>query len=1573
MTSESKRSRARVLGRVVGFVVALTAVFVVALGIAVVVHLGLPASRRVVTAQLNGLMKEAFAGELWIEHIGGLGLRGIDRARIRVRDPEGVLVIRADGVQVGLRALEAIQSALRTKEPLVIALPSISIADGEVNLDPDASGELRIVRAFEPRTPAEPKKLEDYTTREPVRPIHVVAPSIRLAHVWVHGAPPDTPLIDADLSEVHGSSYVEPTAEPWSADPRVLASPPVVRIEISRARLVARALPRGLDPKGNLAGTLAVPAPNGHGIELRSTFDGELGGVASTVEFRMNDRHVDARVDANDPAGARRRAFVSEAAVREPLSFHAEADGDLPYIEGQAKLMLGEATLDANAVVEASTTTRVKGAVTARNVDASALVAAAPPTLLGFDAHANVTIEGNVLRGEGALETLPGIIDEQAVPRASVRASFTDGAAHLRAWTTDATIPTEIVIDVSRREDRESGQLVVAHARTRVPDLRRVPKLGKSVGGSAAAEASARLLFPEGAIEDARVSIALGNVDGSLQRDRGRRLSLGTLDATARVRGTFDEPAIDAVVAGSNLVFGKVQLASMAARGRIALADDRIDIVSPMLEAVRDATHRVSASARVVHIDKSALRVHEARILGLGAPILVDLTRDRRGIRGRVDAPRIDLPVAACLAGETEVSHGTLGIRGEGVLDRGVLKAKAHAELQGLITRSGSVDGARALVDAAVDGPELSLALNAVIGTVGTIDLRTEAVTLGGRIDDIDGWRRADGGVRLSAEMDMARVLALVPAGTLPLVDLNGTLSIRGRFGRDFAEAAPEVQIHAHTRDLVAAGRARTPEYVQGIEVEAPPVWRSSGVDIGVDLRTDGPSGLFSASVRATDRSGLVGAFDAKARLPYAAMIADQSKIRELVLDAPMTARMILPPRRIDQVPLLGGLRDLQGAVDGQLDASGSLRDPRVQFVAHTHGARSTSMPPDIEADADLTVDYDGRAAHLVAKVSSRGAPLLDVASHVEIRARDVITASGGSGSLRTPLPWRASARARLASFPLESVPQLVDRRIRGRVSGELLLDGLHENARGSGSIDLSGLSVGNARYPRGRFTVEALAGILDAKVHLEQPDGFLDASAKGKLGWGAETFPRLDTQEPIVASVVARGFRAAAIQPFVEDLLPALDGRIDADATASIGAGAPGAVLRGHVTFRDGTVQVAALGEELRTVRASATFSPDGRIHVTDVSARGTQGELFADGDVKLAGARIAEATANLRIPQRRPLSVVIEGEPVGALSGNLRVTARSTDENTTSVVVEVPRLEAELPLVTKGSVQSLDEKRNIRVGVYRDQHRFVRLPLSKEDLEPPRKETGGERIEVDMHLGRITLTRGNQLRVDLTGNPNVTFEGGETSLVGQVRVEGGWVEVQGRRFEIEKGLITFGGESPPNPIVVATAGWTAGDGSRVFADFAGPVETGKVTLHSEPPRPNSEILSLILFGTADVVSAQPVAGRRPDGTTRAAFGLGGAFVAQGLTAALDELAGIRATARIETTRANNPRPEVEVQLSPKVSLGFAHVIGTPPITEPDKNLASIEYRFHRNWSLETTFGDRGTALLDAIWQKRY
>jgi hypothetical protein len=48
--------------------------------------------------------------------------------------------------------------------------------------------------------------------------------------------------------------------------------------------------------------------------------------------------------------------------------------------------------------------------------------------------------------------------------------------------------------------------------------------------------------------------------------------------------------------------------------------------------------------------------------------------------------------------------------------------------------------------------------------------------------------------------------------------------------------------------------------------------------------------------------------------------------------------------------------------------------------------------------------------------------------------------------------------------------------------------------------------------------------------------------------------------------------------------------------------------------------------------------------------------------------------------------------------------------------------------------------------------------------------------------------------------------------------------------------------------------------------------------------------------------------------------------------------------------------------------------VLGAPtPGTNADTTLVTLNWRFLRKWSLETTFGNKGTSILDLVWQHRY
>ncbi|MBN9160928.1 MAG: hypothetical protein BGO98_02095 [Myxococcales bacterium 68-20] len=1546
MTSKLERNRARRVLGVIGSVVGVSVMFVAASACAAVVHLDLPAARRLVATQVNGILETNLAGTVQIDHIAALGLGGACGVRARVYDPEGVQVIHVDGVCVRIRALEAARSALFGKGPIAIDVPSASVGNVDVNLDADRTGNLRIANAFAAKKPPTPKKPNE----PPGRGVRVEAPVVRLDHAWVHGTPPGAPLVDADLSGLEARAYVDPS---------------VTRAELDRVHLVTRSLPRGADPRGTIGGKLAIPAPNGQGMDVQAVFEGRIAGVRATLEARMNDRRIDARFDAHDPTGGQMSSIVDGIAIRDPISLHVEAHGDLPRVETQAKLLLGKARLDASAIVVAGASTEINGSVSARNVDVSAVSRGAPETNVGLDARAALVFDDGGIRGEASFHTLPGTIDRQAIPRVEARGKFEGKAAQVRARIHDKAMPTEVAVNLAPREGAPDAQVLTAAVRSRIPDLRRVPKIGTRVGGSAAVDASARMLLPENVIDSAEVTVVLTRV-------KDEQLSVGRLEAKARAQGTIDRPVIDAEVHARQLLTETLPLASLdaRARARVETIEKAITIRDARVDAARSADEKISASARLVRIHGPSLRVEGAEVCGVGDPIRVELSKDAREVRASIDAPRIDVPLAARIAGKNEplgIRSGTLAVRGEATLRGGVAKGKVHAELRDLAMREAKRAGA--VIDASIDDREVALDIGANVGDSGVLRVHAERLVIDGRVDDPRSWKRAAGRVHLDGAVDMERAAPLLPAKVLPVADVRGLLTVQGSVSRDAPDAAPEVQLHAHTNGLVVAGPPGPTKKVGGIEVTGPPRWRSTDLDFGLDVRNDGTSGLTSVAFRATDRHGAVVALDAKTILPYAEIAAEPARARDRATTAPINATLVIPPRQLDRLPSILGVNDVQGAIEAELVASGTLLEPTVRLVARTRGVRSPALPPDARADADVIVDYDGRIADLSANVRARGEALLDVRARVEARARDVVVGNGA-------LPWNASGHLRLASFPLQTVPQLAERQIRGNVSGELTLAGLHADAHVEGRLDLDGFAVGKAQYTKGFLSFDAGRGKLAAKVRLEQNDGFLDATLANGLVWGAEVTPKLDAEQPLEAKLQAKSFRAAAIQPFVQSAVPMLDGRIDANATARIVPGQRGAAIDGDVKFHHGIVQIAALGDELRGVRASVALTRDGTVRVTDVYAKGTQGELHADAQAKLDGMRVAHATANIGIPQKSPLSIALQGQPFGQVSGAIKVEAsQSPDGKETSVTVDVPKMNFELPQVMKSGVQSLEQRENIRVGVYRGRNRFVELPLEKavptgaEDLQGD-----ATRLDVDVRLGRITIDRGNQLTVHLTGNPKVSIEGGESKLDGRIRIDGGWVDVQGKKFEIEKGTVTFTGESPPNPVVVATAAWTAADGSRIFADFVGPVKTGKVNLRSEPPRPNSEILALVLFGTADGANPRPAQpGTKADGTTKTAVGLGGGFVAQGLTEALDDLAGIQATARIDTTRSNNPRPEVDVQLSPRVSIGYAHVIGTPPITAPDKNLANIEYRFHRNWSLETTFGDRGTALLDAIWQKRY
>lgn len=1540
MPPRAKRSRARRVLGVIGAVVGTTVTFVTATAAAAVVHLDVPVTRRLVATQVTELLHTQLAGDVAVERIGGLGLRGVEGVRVRVKDPEGMQVLYVDGVRVRLRTIEAARSFLFGKGDIVVPVDAVSIDAVDAAIDRDAAGNLRIANAFKARTPTPPKP-----TDPNARGVRVDAPNVGLAHAWIHGGSPGAPPVDADLNDLAAHAHYDAK---------------LTKADLDHVDLVTRGLPRGVDPRGRIAGHFAMPSATGKDMGLEATFDGAIAGIPTSARARMDGQEIDAVVDGHDAGGRGMRATFGEVGIQEEVTLHAEAHGELPKIAAKAHVGLGRATVDLDGAADVSDGTKAEATVAARHVDLHAIVPSAPVSDVGLRTHGEVAIaKSGEMNGAITLETLPGKAAGEALPILKAQGRFTKDTAHATGRVLDPRATADFEVNLTTSSSGE--RIVAGEVRADVPDFGRMPKVGATMKGHANVVAQATANLATKRLEAKAHVVGGGLAYGAQTVDNA------TVLATAQ--GTIDRPVVDVGVHAGGIASGEQKIGVAEVRGRIepgavtTIRDAHVDVVKE--------GYTVGVTAKRVQVGGPRIAVEGAVVTGIGDPVQADFSRDPNVIHVKVDAPFVDLHRVAFIAGKpAAVRSGRLAMNGDVALRRDGAKGELHASVDSF--SSAKLDGGTMNVDAAFDGKKIKLGMKAELGEAGRLDVAAEDVVIGGSPVDPAAWKRARGRVKFGATVDAAKITTLLPPEQLPVSELNGLFVVAGTLRRDSADVPPEMSLHAHTRGLVIAGKGKPEpphdpthkELVAGV-----PPWRSEGVDVSFDARVDATSGYGELALHAVDKRGTVIALDAKSDLPYQQIVADPSKAKALLESAPVRAKLVVPKRAFADLPQLLGTRSLPGTIEAELDVGGTALDPRVDLVAHARGVRSPALPKTMSSDADVVFAYDGQKGDLVAKVVTEKHEALELAAHVDVRSRDVLEPTG------EPLAWGGSAKAKLASFPLDTVGPLADRHIRGRVSGEMAIDDLHKDAKLHLQLGLDQLGIGRAVYKSGNIVVDARDGTVDAKVRLEQTDGYADLTAKTGIVWGDKLAPAMDPNANLEARLDAKGFRAAAIRPFVESALNELDGRIDANATVKVGPGFKDPTMEGKVVFHDGSVQLAALGEEFRSARASVTFQPGGVIKIDDVYMRGADGEVTAAAVVRTRGLALATADANVRIPTRHPIDVAMQGQPVGAVSGDIKIAAKASEDGKhLDVTVDVPTMAVALPQKLKSGVQELGEKENIRVGTFRDHEKFVKLPLDKDDTEPPpAAKPVGTVIDVDVHLGEVTIVQGNQARVVVGGNPHLHVTN-TTQVSGQIQVKEAKIDVQGKQFEIEKGTITFQPDDPSNPIIVATATWAAEDGTRVYADFVGPVKTGKVNLRSDPPRPKNEILAIILFGTADGANASPPPpGRAPDGTTRAATSLGGGFAAQGLTEALDDLTGIQATARIDTTRSSNPAPEIEVQVARRISLAFEHILGTPPLSEPDTNLAIVDWRFTSNWSLETTLGDRGKVQADAVWTKRY
>ena len=292
----------------------------------------------------------------------------------------------------------------------------------------------------------------------------------------------------------------------------------------------------------------------------------------------------------------------------------------------------------------------------------------------------------------------------------------------------------------------------------------------------------------------------------------------------------------------------------------------------------------------------------------------------------------------------------------------------------------------------------------------------------------------------------------------------------------------------------------------------------------------------------------------------------------------------------------------------------------------------------------------------------------------------------------------------------------------------------------------------------------------------------------------------------------------------------------LDISGPVAVGADARGSLanpqIRGSVRTEGARIESPVTGTVIENVKASGRFGGSRLVvdSFTGTTKRG--GSVTGRGAFDLAAAR--GYAMNLQVQARSallidrddlkaqvtgPVSIRSDGSG-GTISGDLDLVSGSFRLGSATAAAQVPRL------------------------AVREVGRDI-------DDVPVRRAAAPWRLDLDVEgPGGLTVTG---LGITSEWGADLKIGGSATAprVSGEANLVRGSYDFAGRRFDLERGVIRFQGESPPNPILdIVAEGGVRGLNATIRVTGRG--QRPEIAFTSTPALPQDELLSRLLFGTS-------------------------------------------------------------------------------------------------------------------------
>jgi len=1509
--------------------------------------------RSFVVARVNGALNDTFKGRLVIHGIGDVGLSGVSGADAQVFDPAGHRVLDIHGFGARLSVPTLIWAALTEKsKPLTIRITEANLRHVEAVLIDNGSGVPTLADAFLPKTPSPPSSGPGTV---------VIIDRAVIDHVWAHGTLAGTPALDVELRNALSTLRTDDKA---------------TAIAFKKVSLIARGLPQGVDPVGDLQASLDIPAASDKPLGARAHYRGTAAQTPIALDATFLDSKLNATLEAREIPAAVIKKQVPGLELRSPATLSASAEGKLPELSGAFALATGGSKIDGDFSLVLADDLTAKTNVHAHDLDLAEFTSSAPASKLDFTLHAGLLApKVGPLSGSFELATQPSLVAAQSLPATTVNGTFSsDSAAQRNRVEAHAEIAepgAQTSVDVTLTQGKQT--LVEFRSRTTLNDAPRLRRLASLSSGKGRLDTQGSYRLEDQRI-DAKVHAELRDLkqaDNQVARaDLSAVLGGALPHPTANVNLTLSQ----AILAGQHISRASLEsrgsLSQLAVNGEVAttaperrvrlsasLSNDRGLVVDHPSVQFRQGDTNLGLTAENVQIVDGRTKVSGLRLEGAGK---ADVSLVYGSRLESLYAQTYDLDLARLwrLADE------------HAVLKAGTLTASVNYERRGSDVHARLAAHSRDLTFDRIAGGSLSAEFELErdhLSGVAQADLK-QLGHLAFDFRDLRGvdLERADptritGKAAIEGQVRLKDLMQLIPPGVeLPFERALGTIKYDVAVERQrVSTGLPTFHVHVATNRLQLAGkRTTTTTITTKAEARDTAPLAIKGIDVDLDL-SHAETGETELAASLSDAQGrlLALSVEGKATPRLATVVQELSAQWRQI---PLRAKLSVPARDLQQLPVEVRPAALKGVASADFSYEGTFSAPKLELSGKVLQFQQTDEKGQ-KLDLALQGDYKGTRGTV--SLSARAADGRDVAkADVDFDAaiNDWLNHVGGQAPALD-----ANAHLTFDAFPIGLVPEARMRQVEGALSGKIELEHFGKDAAVDVKLDVQSLKLASSELGRIRAEATARNGKADAKLSVEGTRGTTTAEAHSGLDWGARLAPAV--RMPADAQLRAKELRLAAFAPLLTSVLGDLDGRLNGDLNAHFRGGAP--ELDGHVDLSDGLVQLAAVGQRFDQIKARLSLEP-GKAKLEELTARATTGRLKVTGEARFEGLDLTGADAHVRIAKSEKVSLSLAGTQVGETYGAVDVKLRpGKTEGSQALSVEIPELHVHMPDAGSQQLQDLEPAKGVRVGTRQRDGGFVTLPLQPLTESDPSKNENP--MVVDLRLGdQIWIQQGDSTKIQLGGRLQIVL-GDPLTMDGQINVKSGKLDVSGKEFEIESGVVTFSGE-PSNPTIVATARWDAPDEDRhrVYADATGTAEKLKVSLRSEPPLTKDQILSLLLTGSAD----GSLGGTSGGGSSNAATAVGavGGVATQGLNKALSNISDLDVSTRIDTS-TGSARPELVIQISPKVSAQLTRALGQTPGQPPDMTFLTLNFLIYRNWSLSTLTGDRGASGLDLLWRKRY